>query len=51
MRKIRIGTRQTITIPDETTKREFFIRNPDIALLIPRDLSGLSSTITILSDQ
>jgi hypothetical protein len=32
-----------ITIPDETTIREFFVRNLDIALLIPRDLSRLSS--------
>jgi hypothetical protein len=56
LRKIRIGTRQTITIPDETTIREFFIRNPDITLLIPRDLSRLSSMlypsiITISCDQ
>jgi hypothetical protein len=43
LRKIRIGTGQTIIIPDERTIREFFIRNPDITLLIPRDLSCLSS--------
>jgi hypothetical protein len=43
LRKIRIGTAQTITIPDEATICEFFIRNPDITLLIPRDLSRLSS--------
>jgi hypothetical protein len=42
-RKIRIGTGQMITIPDETTIRVFFIRNPDITLLICRDLSRLSS--------
>jgi hypothetical protein len=42
LRKIRIATGQTITIPDETTIREFFIRNPDITLSIPGDLSCLS---------
>jgi hypothetical protein len=54
--KIRIGTGQTMTIPDETTIRGFFIRNPDITLLIPRDLPRLSSMpylsiITILYDR
>jgi hypothetical protein len=43
MRKIHIGAGQTIIIPDETTIRGFFIRNPDIILLIPRGLSRLSS--------
>jgi hypothetical protein len=43
LRRIRIGTGQTITIPDETTIREFFIRNPDITVSIPRDFSRLSS--------
>jgi hypothetical protein len=43
LRKMRIGSGQTIAIPDETTIREFFIQNPDIALLIPPDLSHLSS--------
>jgi hypothetical protein len=43
LRKIRIGTEQTITVPDEMIIHEFFIRNPDITLLIPRDLSRLSS--------
>jgi hypothetical protein len=42
LRRIRIGTGQTITIPNEMTIRELFIRNPDITLLIPRDLSRLS---------
>jgi hypothetical protein len=42
LRKIHIGTGQIITIPDEMTIREFFTRNPDITLLIPRDLSRLS---------
>jgi hypothetical protein len=37
LRKIRILTGQMITIPDETTIREFFIRNPDITLLTRRD--------------
>jgi hypothetical protein len=56
LRPIRIGTGQTITIPDETTIHELFIRNPDITLLIPRDLSHLSlilysSIITISYDR
>jgi hypothetical protein len=44
LHKIHIGTGQIITIPDETTICEFFIRNPNIVLLIPRDLRRLSST-------
>jgi hypothetical protein len=45
-----------ITIPDETIIREFFIRNPDISLLIPGDLSRLlsmpySSIVTISDDR
>jgi hypothetical protein len=40
-----------MTIPDETTIREFFIRNPDIALLIAPGLSRLSSIITISYDR
>jgi hypothetical protein len=43
LRKIRVGIGQTLTIPEETAIREFFIRNPDIALLTPHDLSHLSS--------
>jgi hypothetical protein len=43
VRKICIDTRQTITIPDETTICEFLIRNPDMIFLIPRDFSRLSS--------
>jgi hypothetical protein len=42
LRKNRIGAGQLITIPDETTIRECFIRNPDIAFLSPHDLSRLS---------
>jgi hypothetical protein len=41
--KIRLGAGQAVTIRDEMTIPEFFIRDPDIALLIPLDLSRLSS--------
>jgi hypothetical protein len=37
------STVRTIAIPDETTIREFLIQNPNSTLLIPRDLSRLSS--------
>jgi hypothetical protein len=50
LRKICIGAGQTITNPDEMIIHEFFIRNRDITLLIPRDLSCLSSMITISCD-
>jgi hypothetical protein len=32
LRKIHIGTGQMIVIPEKTTIREFFIRNPDVIL-------------------
>jgi hypothetical protein len=56
LNKIRIGTRQTITIPDETTIPEFFIRSPEIVFSSHHDSSHLpwipySSIITISYDQ
>jgi hypothetical protein len=56
LRKIRLSTEQTITIPHEMIIREFFTRNPDIILLITRDSSRLlsipySSIITISYDR
>jgi hypothetical protein len=56
LRKIRVSDRWTITIPYETTIQEFFIRDPDITLASPRDLSRFSSMpyssiITIFNDQ